>query len=120
MTDILKSPHIIVTKKEMKSSVVKTLFLVDKEYTFDKCTDYSMLSLITGQVFIDGIKLMDTDIARGLFVLFMSYYAFGLTYESEIKDLMLCIEKFIMKWPYSSSPRNSRAVRAISSKLRMT
>jgi len=100
---ILKTSELIVNEYEISSCENKTLFILDPNEEFSPEMPLTLLDSINGFVYLDGIPFMHTNLSKGLFVLFMSYFAFGLDYERDVKNLMLCLEKWIMKWPFSKS-----------------
>ena len=74
------------------------------------------MNSIEGYVYIDRLPFIHTNLAKGLFILFMSYFAFGFDYEKGIKNLMLCLEKFVMKWPFDKASDPPEII-SIGSKL---
>jgi len=101
LQSILKTQEVIISEYEMNDYNNKTLFILSSNADYASETSPESMASIAGHVYLDGIPLMEAKLPKGLFVIFMSYFAFGLDYKQEVESLMLCIERMIMKWTFS-------------------
>jgi len=115
LQDICKSYSIITLNNARRPNVRgKNVFSIASRKSVESMLE--KVDSIYGEVLLEGTVMMKTKVAKGLYYVFMCYYAFSLKYEEDFADILICIERLIMKWSYSKLPKK---VKHITQKLLM-
>jgi hypothetical protein len=87
------------TKANHSTERKKTYFSLNSNLLIEELP--KNVNKFKGEVIIDGEVMMTTDVTKGLYFVFMSYYAFSLQYEKPFEDILVSIERLFLHWTYS-------------------
>jgi len=100
LQDICESYSMITLYNARRTNVKgKTVFAIASRKSVESMLE--MVDSIHGEVLLDGTVMMKTKITKGLYYVFMCYYAFSLKYAEDFVDVLMCIKRLFMKWSYS-------------------
>ncbi len=99
MQEILKCESMLKTKANHSTERKKTYFSLNSNLLIEELP--KNVNKFKGEVIIDGEVMMTTDVTKGLYFVFMSYYAFSLQYEKPFEDILVSIERLFLHWTYS-------------------
>ena len=64
---------------------------------------------LVGHLVISDVELIECKLIKAIYYLFMSHFAFGIEYDSDLKQIFCVIEQVFLDWTYTSEMQPNTA-----------